>query len=127
MELKVMKLKKTLQPRILFPIKSSFRIEGVIKNLSEKKKLKENNNAKPILKWTILFSKQKRKIYRKERNQNWKLKSVCRLKKKRSKNFCESDDNYNEHQKDEHEDVKRDIKNHKMLGKRVRKCRILFS
>ena len=43
------------------------------------------------------------------------LKPVCRFLKN-FKSFCESDDNHNEQQTDEHEDVKEDIKNHKMRG-----------
>ena len=41
--------KKKLQPRILYPAKISFKIEEGIKNLSNKQKLKENSNTKPIL------------------------------------------------------------------------------
>ena len=41
---------KNLQPRTLHPAKLSFRIEGEIKNFSDKQKLKEYSNTKPILK-----------------------------------------------------------------------------
>ena len=41
---------KNLQPRILYPAKVSFEIEGDIKNFSNKQKLKEYSNTKPILK-----------------------------------------------------------------------------
>ena len=41
---------KNLQPRILYPARLSFRIEGEIKNFSDKQKLKEKSNTKPILK-----------------------------------------------------------------------------
>ena len=41
---------KNLQPRILYPSRLSFRIEGEIKNFSEKQKLKESTNTKPSLK-----------------------------------------------------------------------------
>ena len=41
---------KTLQPRILYPARISFKIEGEIKNFSNKQKLKEYSNTKPILK-----------------------------------------------------------------------------
>ena len=40
---------KNLQPRILYPARLSFRIEGKIKNFSDKQKLKEYSNTKPIL------------------------------------------------------------------------------
>ena len=41
---------KNLQPRILYPARLSFRIEGEIKNFSDKQKLKEYSNTKPTLK-----------------------------------------------------------------------------
>ena len=41
---------KNLQPRILYPERLSFRIEGEIKNFSNKQKLKEYSNTKTILK-----------------------------------------------------------------------------
>ena len=41
---------KNMQPRILYPARISFKIEGKTKNFSNKQKLKEYNNTKPILK-----------------------------------------------------------------------------
>ena len=41
---------KYLQPRILYPARISFKIEGEIKNFSNKQKLKEYSNTEPILK-----------------------------------------------------------------------------
>ena len=41
---------KNLQPRTLYPTRISFKIEGEIKNFSNKQKLKEYSNMKPILK-----------------------------------------------------------------------------
>uniref|UniRef100_A0A8D0WB35 L1 transposable element RRM domain-containing protein n=1 Tax=Sus scrofa TaxID=9823 RepID=A0A8D0WB35_PIG len=41
---------KNLQPRTLYPARTSFKIEGEIKNFSNKQKLKEYSNTKPILK-----------------------------------------------------------------------------
>ena len=41
---------KNMQPRTLYPARISFKIEGEIKNLSNKQKLKEYSNIKPILK-----------------------------------------------------------------------------
>ena len=41
---------KTLQPRIFYPGRFSFRIEGEINNFSDKQKLKEVINNKPSLK-----------------------------------------------------------------------------
>ena len=40
---------KNMQPRILYPEKLSFRIEGNIKNLPDKQKLKEFVTIKPAL------------------------------------------------------------------------------
>uniref|UniRef100_A0A8D1G6Y3 L1 transposable element RRM domain-containing protein n=1 Tax=Sus scrofa TaxID=9823 RepID=A0A8D1G6Y3_PIG len=41
---------KNLQPRVLYPARISFNLEGEIKNFSNKQKLKEYSNTKPILK-----------------------------------------------------------------------------
>ena len=41
---------KHLQPRLLCPTRISFKIEGKIKNFSNKQKLKEYSNTNPILK-----------------------------------------------------------------------------
>ena len=41
---------ENLQPRIFYSARLSFRIEGEIKNFSDKQKLKEYSNTKPILK-----------------------------------------------------------------------------
>ena len=46
---KVLKV-KNLQPRILYPARLSFRIEGETINFSDKQKLKELINTKPMLK-----------------------------------------------------------------------------
>ena len=53
---------KNLQPRILYPARISFKIEGEIKNFSNKQKLKEYSNTKPILKEILKgLSKLKKK------------------------------------------------------------------
>ena len=41
---------KNLQPRILYPARISFKIEGEMKYFPDKQKLKEYSNTKPILK-----------------------------------------------------------------------------
>ena len=41
---------KNLQPRILYAARISFKIEGEIKDFSNKRKLKHYSNTKPILK-----------------------------------------------------------------------------
>ena len=40
---------KDLQPRLFYPAKLSFRIEGQIKNFSDKKKLKEFITTKTVV------------------------------------------------------------------------------
>ena len=40
---------KDLQPRLLYPARLSFKIEGEIRNFPEKKKLKGFVNTKPVL------------------------------------------------------------------------------
>ena len=40
---------KDLQPRLLYPARLSFKIEGEIRNFPEKKKLKESVNTKSLL------------------------------------------------------------------------------
>ena len=40
---------RDLQPRLLYPVKPSFRIEGQIKSFPDKKKLKEFIITKPLL------------------------------------------------------------------------------
>ena len=59
---------KNIQPRILYPEKLSFRIKE-IKNFSDKQKLKEYSNTKPILKEVLkglLANRKETRNYRKE-------------------------------------------------------------
>ena len=49
---KVMK-GKHLQPRLLYPARISFRIDGEIKNFSDKQKLREFSTTKPVLQRTL--------------------------------------------------------------------------
>ena len=46
--LKVMK-EKTLQPRLLYPVRISFKYEGEIKSFTDKQKLREFSTTKPAL------------------------------------------------------------------------------
>ncbi len=46
------KTDKKKQPRILYPAKLSFRIEGEVKNFTDKQKRKEFSNTEPMLKET---------------------------------------------------------------------------
>ena len=46
--------------------------------------------------------------------------------KRKKKTYCKSDDKHKEHQKDKHEDVKKELQNHKMWGRKVRKYRLFF-
>ena len=41
---------RNLQPKIFYPARISLKLEGKIKNFSNKQTLKEYSNAKPILK-----------------------------------------------------------------------------
>ena len=41
---------KNLQPRILYPARLSFRLDGEIKSFSDKQKLREFSTTKPALK-----------------------------------------------------------------------------
>ena len=47
--LKVMKEKKNLQPRLLYPARISFKYEGEIKSFTDKQKLRELSTTKPAL------------------------------------------------------------------------------
>ena len=40
---------KNLQPRFLYPARLSFRFEGEIKSFTDKQKLREFSNTKPVL------------------------------------------------------------------------------
>ena len=42
---------KELQPRLLYPARLSFKIEGEIKSIPDKKKLKEFDNSKSALQY----------------------------------------------------------------------------
>ena len=57
---------RELQPRLLYPARLSFRIEGQIKSFSYKKKLKEFIITKPLL-----YEMLKGLIYEKEEDQNY--------------------------------------------------------
>ena len=52
---------KDLQPRLLYPAKLSFRMEGQIKGFPNKVKLKELIITKPLL-YEMKFKKKKKKI-----------------------------------------------------------------
>ena len=57
---------RDLQPRLLYPTKISFRIEGQIKSFPDKKRLKEFIIAKPLINEIL-----KGLIYEKEEDQNY--------------------------------------------------------
>ena len=58
---------KDLQPRLLYPARLSFKIEGEIKTFSEKKKLKEFVNTKPLLQVLKDLLKQEEEKEKKQR------------------------------------------------------------
>ena len=51
--LKVLK-RKTLQPRLLYPARISFRIDGEIKSFSDKQRLRELSTTKPALQQMLM-------------------------------------------------------------------------
>ena len=59
---------ENLQPRLLYPARISFKIDGEIKSFSDKQKLREFSTTKPVLQQMLnglTYSKiqQKKKIY----------------------------------------------------------------
>ena len=59
--LKVMK-EKNIQPRLLYPVRISFKYEGEIKSFTDKQKLREFNTTKPALQEILReFLKHKRR------------------------------------------------------------------
>ena len=64
-----------MQPRILYPARISFKIEEEIKNFSNKQKLKEYSNTKPILKKNTESASLNKKRSKKKQDggsHNWK-------------------------------------------------------
>ena len=51
---------KNLQPRLLYPARISFKIDGEIKRFSDKQKLKEFSTTKPALQQMLKGPKQSR-------------------------------------------------------------------
>ena len=86
---------KNLQPRILFSARISFKIEEEMKNFSNKQKLKEYCNTKPILKEILKGFLQIKKKKKKKRqdggNHNWnpitKISQYTNLKVKKRKTY----------------------------------------
>ena len=102
---------------MLYPARITFRREREIKNFSNKEKLKEKSNTRPILKEILRSSLIIKESRRQEReNHNCKVnhlnKPIYRPKRKKKgfKSFYESDDKHKEWQKDKHEEVTEDIK-----------------
>ena len=58
------KIEKTLQPRLLYPARISFKYEGEIKSFTDKQKLREFSTTKPALKQMLkgLLSTGKRRF-----------------------------------------------------------------
>ena len=55
---------KNLQPRILYPARLSFRLDGEVKNFPDKQKLRELSTTKPALQQMLkelLYTKHKRR------------------------------------------------------------------
>ena len=69
---KILKGKKKMPSRILYPEKLSFRIEGEIKKFSGRKKLKEYRNTKSIIKEMLtgfLYIEKKQEYIGKRKSQ----------------------------------------------------------
>ena len=67
---------RNLQPRrILYPARVSFKIEGGIKNFSNKQKLKEYSNTKPILKEILKELLLKKKKEKEKKKNSWSQNS----------------------------------------------------
>ena len=59
---------KDLQPRLLYPARLAFKIEGEIRSFPDKKKLKEFVNTKPVLQQMLKgFFKKKTKKKREKK------------------------------------------------------------
>ena len=66
-----------MHPRILYPERISFKIEGEIENFSNKQKLKEYSNTKPILKVILkgflkIKKKRKKEIEKRKEELGWR-------------------------------------------------------
>ena len=76
---------KDLQPRLHYPAKLSFRIEGLIKSSSDKKKLKEFITISPVLRVMLkglLSEEGKQKYINNKMAINTYLLTIESLKKK---------------------------------------------
>ena len=54
---------KNLQPRLLYPTRISFRLDGEIKSFTDKQKLREFSTTKPALQQMLNGYKNKTHIY----------------------------------------------------------------
>ena len=70
--MKVMK-EKNLQPRLLYPVRISFKYEGEIKSFTDKQKLREFSTTKPALQQMLKdFSRQEtEKVYELKRKEQY--------------------------------------------------------
>ena len=61
---------KDLQPRLLYPARLSFKIEGEMRSFPEKKKLKEFVNTKLLMQQMLKGCLEKRKKRKKKKEEN---------------------------------------------------------
>ena len=61
---------KNLQPRLLYPARISFKIEGEIKSFSDKQKLREFSTTKPVLQQKLIGLIKSRNIREDKNLQN---------------------------------------------------------
>ena len=70
-----MKKGKKLQPRLLYPARISFRLDGEIKTFTDKQKVREFSTTKPVLQQMLKeFSRQE--TQEKEKTYNNKPKTI---------------------------------------------------
>ena len=62
------------------------------------------------MKRLLSIEKKQESVGKKKKNHTWKVNHLNKPVHRFKKNYCESDNNYNEQQKDKHEDVKKYIK-----------------
>ena len=77
---------KSLQPRILYPTRFSFRFNGEIKSFSDKQKLREFSTTKPALQQILreinsLGRKHKRREQKRKRKKKGPKKTPLKFKK----------------------------------------------
>ena len=102
---------KNLQPRVLYPARLPFTVDGEIRNFSHTQKVKEDSNLNPFSKkyWQLSSKKERRKQIQDGGNHNRKVIPYKPCADLGGEGVCKSRDKHEDQQKDKHEDVKKDI------------------